>query len=196
MRLHEQSALGKQIKVISKTQDKSFVLLECWHVDDLCNQIFGVELTILIWHVALQSTTKDENQFSSKVDFFFFTQSRDIYIIFLSNIDFPRGIKMTEHEKCVCRLSADDFFISDDTGRFWNDQSFVLFFSSHCGGGTGAEGWSVSTGRGVLDSVGVKQKLLFSLLTNSNTLWLLVTRDFYKICPDNGLLTWLQVLNV
>lgn len=44
----------------------------------------------------------------------------------------------------MCSYSSPyDYFISDDTGRIQSGQS-----QSHCGGGTGAEGWSVSPGRG------------------------------------------------
>lgn len=52
----------------------------------------------------------------------------------------------------MCSLpSVFDFFISDDTGRIESGQSHS---DSHCGGGTGAEGWSVSPEIGVLGSVG------------------------------------------
>lgn len=46
--------------------------------------------------------------------------------------------------------SVSDYVISDDTGRIqvWQSHS-----DSHCGGGTGAEGWSVSPGRGAVGSV-------------------------------------------
>jgi len=36
--------------------------------------------------------------------------------------------------------------------------SQAIHFFSHCGGGTGAEGWSVSPGRVLLGSVGMKKK--------------------------------------
>lgn len=57
----------------------------------------------------------------------------------------------------MCSLpSVYDFFISDDTGRIQSGQSHsdsrAMCFS-HCGGGTGAEGWSVSPGRGAEGSV-------------------------------------------
>lgn len=46
---------------------------------------------------------------------------------------------------------------SDDTGRIQSGQSHSdsrsNLVSSHCGGGTGAVEWSVSTGRGAVGSV-------------------------------------------
>lgn len=51
----------------------------------------------------------------------------------------------------MCPLSSvSDFFISDGSGRIRSGQSHS---DSHCGGGTGAEGWSVSPGRGAAGSV-------------------------------------------
>lgn len=104
----------------------------------------------------------------------FFSQSRGgsdldiIFFFFLTSVvllgeknknKYTKKPKKAEHVKCVLflRFMTSSSSFSDDNRQDskWSESirfSGNLFFS-HCGGGTGAEGWSVSPGRGAVGSV-------------------------------------------